>query len=265
MTSVRQQVEEFARQMVFLDDARLNEPWNWKGYEEGLRFIFFRVYEELRQAAAMIAAPQTIVQRRLAQYHFSFCRLQAVLLGFPDYNLDKEPYPGEWSVRKTLIHIVETEWTFYGVFHYNLSHRSAPGRIPDKFWDPFFKDHGGFNLTTFTGSLADSMIFYSRVHGHILKQLSTIPDQDLNFGIYFWEDEPMPVRFRLGRFDSHLQQHTIQIEKTMDAIGLPISESRRLMMMIYAALAELEGRLIGHPEIAVGLDLSDYLNLAHFV
>lgn len=265
MTSVRQQVEEFARQMVFLDDTRLNEPWNWKGYEEGLRFIFFRVYEELRQAAAMISAPQTTVQRRLVQHHLSFCNLQAVLLGFPDYSLDNEPAPGEWSVRKTLTHIVETEWTFYGVFHWNLTHRSTPTPIPDNFWDPFFKDHGGFNLTTFTGSLADSMSFFSRVHGHIIKQLSLLPDQDLNFGMIFWEDEPMPLRFRLGRFDSHLRQHTIQIEKTMTALGIPLTEARQLMIMVYSALGELEGRLIGHPEINISLDLSDYLNLAHFI
>lgn len=265
MISIRQQVDEFAKQMIFLDDSRLNEPWNWKGYEEGLRFIFFRVYEELRQAAAMIGVQQTTVHRRLAQHHLSFCNLQAVLLGCPDYKLDVEPSPGEWSVRKTVSHIVETEWTFFGVFHYNLSHRDAPGQIPDNFWDPFFKDHGGFNMTTFAGSMAEIMTFYLKVHGYITKQLSGIKDQDLNFGMYYWEDEPMPLRFRLGRFDSHIRQHTIQIEKTMAAIDLPPTEAMRMTKMIYSALGELEGRLIGHPEISINLDLSEYLNLAHFI
>jgi hypothetical protein len=61
----------------------------------------------------------------------------------------------------------------------------------------------------------------------------------------FWETQPMSLRFRLHRFDSHLRQHTIQMEKTRQMLGLPHPEALRLWRMIYAALAEVEGAGLG--------------------
>ena len=61
----------------------------------------------------------------------------------------------------------------------------------------------------------------------------------------FWESTPMPLEFRLHRFDAHLRQHTIQIEKTLKAIGLPFTEAKRLLRLIYAALADVENQAIG--------------------
>jgi hypothetical protein len=55
-------------------------------------------------------------------------------------------------------------------------------------------------------------------------------------------------RFRLHRFDSHLRQHTVQVEKTLVALGRGPSEARRLLRLIHAALAEVEGATIGAPD-----------------
>ena len=61
----------------------------------------------------------------------------------------------------------------------------------------------------------------------------------------YWEGYDMSLRFRLHRFDSHLRQHTVQIEKTLEGIGRPPTEAKRLLRLIYAALAEAEGATIG--------------------
>jgi hypothetical protein len=58
------------------------------------------------------------------------------------------------------------------------------------------------------------------------------------------------LSFRLGRFDSHLRQHTVQIEKTLVDLGYLPNESKRLLRLIYAALAGVEGALLGAPEIS---------------
>ncbi len=55
----------------------------------------------------------------------------------------------------------------------------------------------------------------------------------------------MPLRFRLHRFESHLRQHTIQIDKTLAAIGRAPTEVQRLNRLIYTALADAESQLIG--------------------
>jgi hypothetical protein len=49
----------------------------------------------------------------------------------------------------------------------------------------------------------------------------------------------MPIRFRLHRFEEHLRQHTIQLDKTLAAIRPP-TEAHRLVRNIYNALADVE-------------------------
>lgn len=68
----------------------------------------------------------------------------------------------------------------------------------------------------------------------------------------------MPVEFRLHRFDSHLRQHTVQVEKTLDMLNLQPNEARRLLRLIYTALAEVEGTAIG----ALGFGLEQRAALA---
>lgn len=79
-----------------------------------------------------------------------------------------------------------------------------------------------------------------------------VTDEELAVRSWFWESEPMPVQFRLHRFDSHLRQHTIQAEKTLAAVGGPPTEAGRLLRHIVNALAEAEGARIGAPDIAAG-------------
>jgi hypothetical protein len=67
----------------------------------------------------------------------------------------------------------------------------------------------------------------------------------------------MSLQFRLHRFDSHLRQHSVQAEKALAALDGPPSEARRLLRLVYAALAEAEGYTIGAPE--TGQDLRDGL------
>jgi hypothetical protein len=50
----------------------------------------------------------------------------------------------------------------------------------------------------------------------------------------------MPLRFRLHRFEEHLRQHTIQIDKTLVGIGKPPTEAHRLVRNVYNALADVE-------------------------
>ncbi len=50
----------------------------------------------------------------------------------------------------------------------------------------------------------------------------------------------MPLRFRLHRFEEHLRQHTIQLDKTLVAIDRVPTEAQRLVRNIYNALADVE-------------------------
>ena len=63
-------------------------------------------------------------------------------------------------------------------------------------------------------------------------------DAELEKPAWFW-DGPMPIRFRLHRFEEHLRQHIIQLDKTL-AVIRPPTEAHRLVRNIYNALADVE-------------------------
>ena len=95
------------------------------------------------------------------------------------------------------------------------------------------------------GSLSDLQSFHSDLHKRILTEFSEIDDAEVDKPSKYWEDEPMSLRFRMHRFDSHMRQHTIQVEKTLHMLGRVPSEAQRLLRLIFAALAQVEGVLIG--------------------
>jgi hypothetical protein len=100
------------------------------------------------------------------------------------------------------------------------------------------------------GSLDGLQTYHRQLHAQILEDFVDINPSDLQMQSKYWEKESLSLSFRLGRFDSHLRQHTVQIEKTLVDLGYLPNESKRLLRLIYAALAGVEGALLGAPEIS---------------
>jgi hypothetical protein len=101
MTDLYHAITRFSSLTHPLPDAALDRPWKWGEYDEGARFAFFRVYEELCQLGARLeaeraaASPMTTAQRILAQYQLAYRELQAVLLGVTDDLAARAPAEGE--------------------------------------------------------------------------------------------------------------------------------------------------------------------------
>ena len=54
--SLASAIVDFANLTCELTDAELEKPWVWQDYEEGVRFAFFRTYEDLRTLAVRLAS-----------------------------------------------------------------------------------------------------------------------------------------------------------------------------------------------------------------
>ena len=251
-------VERFARLTISTSDADLERPWTWGDYDEGVRFAFFRTYEALRDLAVTLSderrsagLPQTPAQHILAQYQSAFTDLEAAVLGVTDEQALQPPADGEWPLRSALLHIVKAERTFFAITHYTLQRaRTQDGRpleMSDEAWDDFWAGDPSEDLAE-NGAFSALLAYYRGLHGHVLEAFAGISESELNEGVVFWESRPMPVRFRLHRFESHLRQHTIQIDKALVALGLVSGEARRLVRLVYAGLAEVLGLLIGAGE-----------------
>jgi hypothetical protein len=230
-----------------------------------VRFAFFRTYEELRDLATKTAAARAArglaisqAQRILAQYQGAYRDLQAALLGVAAGEEDQSPAQGEWSLREIVAHIVGAEVGFYVVVKYALDWYRSSGerpqplapKIPDEAWEVILGEDIASIEAVLDGPLAGIQSYYENLHERILFEFAGIADDELGPPSHYWEGYPLPLRFRLHRFDSHLRQHTVQVDKTLAAIGRAPNEARRLLRLVYAALAEAEGTAIGVWEVA---------------
>jgi uncharacterized damage-inducible protein DinB len=260
-TSLARAVEQFADVMQDVPDAELDRDWAWGAYDsEGVRFACFRTYEELRELAVKTAVERSALrlatstaQRILAQYHLAYRDLQAALLGVGTDAVDQAPAEGEWSLRQVVAHILRAELGFFVVVKYALErHRAGDGRpagIPDEAWDAIIGDDEAAVRAMLDGPMSGIRAYHEALHERVLGDFAKISEEELVFPSIYWEGYAMSLRFRLHRFDSHMRQHTVQVDKTLEGIGRAPTEARRLLRLIYGALAEAEGATIGAWEV----------------
>ena len=260
--SLAQAVFAFGAVAQGLSGTELEREWAWRAHNEGVRFAFFRTYEELRQLAATLATerlaavpPLTTAQRALAQYHAAYRDLNAVLLSIGDDLLDRPPAEKEWPLRVILGHIQAAERQFFSWIWYAVNRQrqgnNGPTQMPDGDVEAFVGSWDDFEHLMADERLAGILAHYDALHERILHELADIDEEELSAPSLWWEGYEVPVQFRLHRLDSHLRQHTVQLEKTLDMLGYDPSEAKRLLRLIYAALAQAEGVTIGNWELGV--------------
>jgi len=260
--NLTQAVEKFALTTCHLSDNDLEREWGWRAYQEGVRYAMIRTYEELRtQAAELIAertskgAPISTAHHALAQYHAAYRDLQVILMGLDEGFLNESPGPDEWPLRIILGHTMAAEREFFArIWHAVQQIRTAeisddeelaPVEMTSEEVSEFVGSREDFERTMNRLSIAGIMAFYDSLHKRVLRELTDIKGFELEAESLWWEGTPYTVEFRLHRLDAHLRQHTIQIEKTLDALGNPPSEARRLLRLIYSALADVDSIIIG--------------------
>jgi len=260
--SLARAVERFAAITVDVPDSDLDREWAWGAYDsEGVRFAFFRTYEELRELAVRTAAERAArgrtassVQRILYQYHTAYRDLEVALLGVQAGEANRAPSEGEWSLRQIVSHIVEAEVGFFGVVKYALDrHRSADGRPaqnPNEEWKAIIGMDEVSIEKILDGPLAGIRLYYETLHERVLLEFADISEGELTVPSMYWEGYEMSLRFRLHRFDSHLRQHIVQVDKTLEGTSHSPNESKRLLRLIYSALGETEGVMIGAWDVA---------------
>lgn len=260
-TNLTQAVDQFTHLTQHLSETDLDRPWAWGDYTgEGVRFAFFRVYEELRTLAARRAQrnPLTSAQRILAGYHAAYHDLHSALSGVNAELAVQPPAEKQWPVRTALAHMVNADAGFYGVIAYALNgHRAgnwSPTKIPDDAWEPMLGMPEAAFEARLEGPVDSLAAYHHELHTRILSEFVTITEAEIEKPSMYWESQPMTIRFRLHRFDSHLRQHTIQVDKILIAVGHGPTEAHRLLRLIHAALAEAEGLMLGAEDMRAEAD-----------
>ncbi len=243
--TVARAVERLVKASVHLTDIDLDRTYVWEEYDDdGLRFALLAAHLQLRETTATVAAarlgagkPFTEGQRILAQVHEAYRDLGGALAGTSEAEIDAKPPDEQWTLREVLKHVLDTEKGFLAAIELALDCARAgrPSKPDEAAWkakrqapeDP-------------AGSRADALNALFRSHTAILRALDGVADTELATPSWFWEDKGYSIRFRMHRFEEHLRQHTIQVDKTLVALGHPPTEAERLVRNLYAALAGLE-------------------------
>lgn len=242
--TVTQAVEELVRATVQLSDEDMGREWKWGVYdEEGLRFALLMTHHELRDLAVQLASrargQPTQARRILAQYHQTYRDLTGLLAGVRTDDLERAPAEGEWPLRETLKHILGAEHGFLAVSRFALVHHrdGKHEEPPEEKWEIFRRDYAA-PKDAVDGTIENIRNSFFAIHRRVLTELDDVTDAELEQPAWFW-DGAMPIRFRMHRFEEHLRQHTIQLDKTIGAIRPP-TEAHRLIRNVYNALADVE-------------------------
>ncbi|HKW78792.1 MAG TPA: DinB family protein, partial [Candidatus Limnocylindria bacterium] len=105
--------ESALRTLARAADADLARPWTWPGKGAAdIRNAYFFILMEEQSALVVAATPTNEADRILAVAQRAFGDLRGLLLAVPDALLDREPAPGEWSIRKTMEHTIRVERSY---------------------------------------------------------------------------------------------------------------------------------------------------------
>ncbi|HET7031142.1 MAG TPA: DinB family protein [Candidatus Limnocylindrales bacterium] len=254
-------VDDFDRHLRALDDPALDAPWAWEAYdEEGVRFGILRTTEQVADAAVEIAAGRaaagagpTRAERLLGRYLVAWRELWSVA-DRVDAAIDTPPADGEWPLRTILDHLVEAEIGFLATIRNGLDQRRAgvatPVRIAsDDAWLALGEVDEPAWRAAFEGSLSDMRAFHLEVRDRVLSRLGSMTEAEMDWESPFWDGE-RSNRFRVGRFESHLRQHTIQAEKAVQAVVGAPREVERLLRLLARATGDVEAAAVGaEPEL----------------
>jgi hypothetical protein len=253
-------VERLAQAMQGLPDEALGRPYAWRDHDmEGLRYALLGSYHELRELAVAIGGaraatgrPPTQAQLILGGYQAAYRDLRAVLLGVTPEELDQPPAEKEWPVREALRHMLDAERLFFTLVHVGVEQYRA-GRPPVEPQleqiEALLGPRRAFKQLVRTADAAAILDYHAGLNDRIRTDLALLADDDLQAPTPFWEPSVPTAAYRLHRLDVHLRQHTVQVEKTLAALGRRPTEARRLLRLVYHGLAEVEGALLGAEDV----------------
>jgi hypothetical protein len=255
LIAARRDVLAAVRDLATITDAEMEKPWAWKGDSEvELRYAFYRIFEEFERAgidaaAALRAAgaDRGTAADLIAPATAARWDLHGLLLQLPDAAWDTNPGGEEWTVRETLGHIIGSQRGYAAVTAWWQAQGlpadpTLPTARPSHIYDvlPSDEEEGA-------GTPAEVLERLGEVLDQSAERLTGLPPERLAFGTR-WVGFALDIGFRLGRWSSHIREHTVQVEKTLMMIGHTPTEVDRLIRLILAEWGRAEAVAYGLPD-----------------
>jgi hypothetical protein len=236
-----------------LDEPELNRRWWWRedrGGDTEVRYAFYRALEALERAAGTVSEVVAAAGARPAGAapfaHATAARwdLHGLLAPLVDADLDADPGGGEWTIRQTLAHIVHVQRAYPAFGAWWLSREQTPelpSTIPDGVDEGFPTEEADGE-----GTMAEIRARLDGAMDGAAERMASLDASQLVTPAR-WSGYAVDVGFRLGRMSSHLQEHTVQVDKTLVVLGRTPPEAHRLVRLVFRAYGRLEAVVYGLP------------------
>jgi hypothetical protein len=250
--AAREPLARVVADLLTVPDDRLSEPWTWRASDpeplEG-RDAMYRIHERLEAAITEIDSGRSVAPGAaigpavppLAAMTAARWDLHGVLWPLGEAVWDEAP-AGEWSIRRTLAHVIGTQRS-YGWKNAWFLREAVVGRdaryAPDEAFppEPSEEDDGA-------GSSAEALARLDSIVDANASAIPALDDAAMRISAR-WSGLPVTIDFRLGRYGSHIREHTIQVDKTLAMLGRDPTETDRLVRLIVATYGRLEARFVG--------------------
>ena len=265
----RTRIVAAAGELLSVEDGALEGAWQWRGEPSEVRYGFYDAYEQLEVATGAIARARAQAgtipaagARRAARATAARWDLQARLSSLTDGDLDRDPGGGEWTIRQTLAHIVNAQRAYGHYTAWWFLQRDVdpfpdtiPASVDDGFPDEAIEGDG--TLAQIRVRL-DDLLDVETAH------MAGLDDSQLAARA-MWSGVWVDVGFRMGRWSSHLREHTVQVDKTLVMLAWTPREVDRLVWLIIGGYGRLEAEVFGLPADALDRAGSDGLTPAGII
>jgi len=236
-----------------MSDASLTRPWTWKGGSMvELRYGFYRIGEAFERAGIDAEAslratgkPRGRTADLIAPATATRWNLQGLLIGLDDSTWDANPGGGEWTIRQTMGHTISGQ-RFYGVataWWQEQGYRADDPELPPSTPEPVFEGLPGEEIDA-QGSPAEVRDRLDAVLDRAAERLAGLPADRLGLGTR-WSGFAVDIGFRIGRWSSHIREHTVQVEKTLVMLDQHPTEVDRLVRLALAGWGRAEAAVYG--------------------
>jgi hypothetical protein len=175
--------------------------------------------------------------------------LHGILGSLTAATYDADPGDDEWTVRQAVGHIVASQRSYAWFSAWWLERRDGPlpAEAEESHGDglPSEEADGGGTLASVLHRL-DALVDLSVA-------LWSAADIDTLAVPARWAGFPVTLGFRTHRWAAHLEEHTLQVEKTLATLGAPIPETDRLDRLLCRAWGDLEAVVFALPASAVAM------------
>jgi hypothetical protein len=241
--------------VLAIPDATLTDPWRWRPTDPpnediDRRYGIYRIHERLASAIAAIAVgwedgrstpigPAIPALRALAAARWE---LHGALAALSEADWDADPGGGEWTIRQTLGHIIGGQRSYLLFNGWYLGQGAIEGDAvypADGTMPPEASEEAeGTGTPIEVGARLDEIVDAS------IAANAGLDASAMHVGAR-WAQLQVTIDFRLGRYGSHIREHTVQVDKTLAKLGREPSEVERLARLVLATYGQLEAPFVG--------------------